>query len=303
VIAPRVENVRASILADHLRLIGELERAARQARRRSDERAVHDVRVATRRLESALDLLKPVTRRRTRRRARRALRSLRRSLAVARDMQIAVGLLSDRLGELPPAARVLSVQFQERLKQRLSALERRASRVCGRREIDDVRRRFERVWRQPLFEGASEETLLEAAHARQVRRRARADAAIRDAVSRPDAEAEALHGARVHGKRWRYVLERHAAVTGDADRAEQRWLKQIQDALGALQDLSNFRERMSRMSRRAMANGASPAAVRALLESCDAGRGARLEEFRRLALSGDRGRKPPPEAAVSYQAS
>ena len=300
-IAPRIENVRARLAADQQRLIAELERAARQARRRSDERAVHDVRVATRRLDSALDLLKPLTRRRDRRRARRSLRSLRRSLGPAREVRIALQLLSARITRLPPAGRVLSARLEERLKQRLPILERRAARSCARPAIERVRRRFERVWQRAEFTDLPEDTILMAAHARLTRRATRAEAALSETLAGERAEVEALHAARLEAKRWRYLLERHAVATADDDRSDQRWLKQIQDALGEIQDLAILRERATRMCGRDDAwTGPFPAALRVLLESSEAERDVSLETFRRLIATRVRAPKPPPESATAF---
>ena len=298
-IAPRIESVRVRLLADHRALIAELERAARQMRRRTDERAVHDVRVAIRRLESALDLLKPLTRPRARRRARRALRSLRRSLAPARDVRITLQLLADRQAGFPPAARVLSQQLEERLGSRLHVLERRAARRCARAEIDRVRRRFERVWREPPFAEVADPALLEPAHARLTRRAARAVAALERATA--EAEPGALHDARIQAKRWRYALERHAAATADSDRSDQRWLKQIQDALGEIQDFTILRERVKRLSGQSAGRASDAAALRLLLESCETDRDRAVLEFRRLAITRDHGRQPPPPAVAPFQ--
>ncbi len=293
---PMREDMPAGLVADGQRLLGRLERAARRTRRRGDPESIHDVRVATRKLEAALDLWRAMLPRGRRRRARRALQALRRDLAAAREVGISVNVLRERFATLPAAARIAAALLQHGLEQHLERLEARAARGCARRVIGRVRRRFELAWQGAAAGEALGSAFLEAGRARLAQRRSRGRAVLREAVE--GGANEQLHAARVAGKRWRYVLERLAAADPTTDVSERAWLEAVLDALGRIQDLAVLRERAVRLSPRLAPPGGEGSwePMRSLLESLEAERAEYVRRFRRLAATSAPGSPRPLEA-------
>ena len=295
-IMPMLEDTTTRLVADRRRLLGRLERAARRTRKRGQPEAIHDVRVITRQLEASLDLWRSILPRRRRRRARRALGALRRDLGPAREVRISLTLLHERFTALPPDARLAAALLQDFMRQRLERLDARAARRCARREIGRVRRRFEQVWEGDVLDGQPGMSLLEAGRARLAKRRNRGHMALREAAQ--SGANERLHSARVAAKRWRYMLERLAVTDPTADVSEQTWLKEVQEALGQIQDLAVLRQGAMRLGPRlALAEcEVSSEAVQSLLESLEAERTECFRTFCRLAATGAPDRALPLEA-------
>jgi CHAD domain-containing protein len=256
--------------------------AARRVRRRADADAVHDVRVAARQIEAALDLWQVGSRRRPVRRARRALRKLRRSLGRAREAHASLVLLNEHWEELPSAARIVAEQVLATMQGRVERLDRRAAEVCTRRTVDRILRRVDRAWPDAGVWAGAGHAWLERAGTQTELRRERAEGALGGA--REDASDDALHETRVAVKRWRYSVERLAAVAPDGRDSGRRWLKDVQNALGRIQDVRVLRERILRS-----VAGLDPPrlgdvlpGLPSLLAHLDAERSARVEEFRRM---------------------
>jgi CHAD domain-containing protein len=286
-IGPPAETVAARLASDRDRLLARFDQAARRTRRRADSGAIHDVRVAARRLEAELDVWRSSLPGRRRRRARRALRDLRRALGPAREAQIGLDLLHERLQRLPPEARVAAALVQERLQRRLEALERRATGRCGPRDAGRVRRRLERAWPHPSAALGAESLRLQDARSRVGARRTRALAALGQATIR--STDEALHDARIALKRWRYALERLAAVDPATDTSEREWLATVQDALGRIQDLAVLRAHSARLKRLPEVSGTPGGmeGLRGLLRALEEERTAHVSAFCRLAAWND----------------
>jgi CHAD domain-containing protein len=288
-IMPVREDAPTRLFEDGQRLLERLERAARGTRRRGDPESTHDVRVATRRLEAALDLWRSVLPGRRRRRARRALRALRRDLGPAREVEITLRLLRERFGALAADARIASTLLGDRLQQRAGRLEAQAARRCARRVVRRVRRRFELAWEGVVLDEGQGISFVEVGRARLARRRRRGRAALLEAAE--GGINELLHTARVAAKRWRYMLERLAAADPATDTSEQVWLEAVQEALGRIQDLAVLRQRAVRLSPRLapVDCGGSWEPMRSLLEGLEVERAEVVRKFRRLAGTTARG--------------
>jgi len=284
-IVPIREDAAATLCEDGQRLLGRLERAVRRTRRGGDPESVHDVRVATRKLEAALDLWRPMLPRRRRRRARRALGVLRRGLATAREASVSLNRLRERFGSLPAEARIAAALLQDCLQQRVERLEGRTARRCARRVVERVRHRFELAWEGLALGEASGPSFLEAGRARLSRRRRRGYAALAEAAA--GGTNELLHSGRVAAKRWRYVLERLAAADPTTDISEETWLEAVQESLGRIQDLAVLRERAARLTHRLAPAGCEGSwePMRSLLRSLESERAECVRMFRRLAAA------------------
>jgi len=290
----------ATLLADRVRRVfRELPGAMA-----GEETAVHQVRVAGRRLRVALPLLACRGHSRRVRTALKVLRQLTREVGAGRDLDVFLGLLEDRL----VAARVASPE-QRTLLSRL-----RAARARGRGQvaeavmdldIDGLRRDLRRVLRQ----GAADSTTV---LARVLAFREKHGAALLRGFSQlgdRNRPAE-LHALRRRARRLRYAAEVEDAVRGDDSRAPVLW-KRLQDGIGAVHDIHQLTTWLD-----AQAHAAENHGNAALARAARAERRFFLAEGRRLhaalvttrpadlalraleAMARPRGRLPfPPEAA------
>jgi CHAD domain-containing protein len=193
-------------LADDLSArLATLESAARRVRQIHDEEAVHDLRVASRRLTAALALWAPLLPTRPARRARRRVRRLRRGLRAARDLEVACAGLATRLPHTDPAARVAVEALAARLGRRLAAETLRARRLVTRDRLACIRRAVERAIarRDPAPRDLPELRAMARTHVADTRRAALEALAAAAAHEVP----QMWHQARLDIKRWRYATE------------------------------------------------------------------------------------------------
>ncbi|HTO92159.1 MAG TPA: CHAD domain-containing protein [Candidatus Sulfotelmatobacter sp.] len=251
-----------------------LSAAARRVRRSQDSEAVHDLRVASRRLTAAIDLWRPLLEPKGARRARRRARRLRRDLATLRDLEVSDALLAERMIGATPAVRAALEPLLRDGEQRLERERADAAHVASRRRVRRVRDALERaLGRAPSPAAPLDPRELADDHVRATRERA--TLALETAWM--SGEDRALHAARIRVKRWRYAIECRAALIPAHERAEPpaeptpspndpqvvKRLRQLQDLLGRIQDLAVLRERLESAARRAALH-ARPAEAAAL---------------------------------------
>jgi CHAD domain-containing protein len=225
--------------------------------RTGDQAALHDVRVATRRLREALRLLDGHAR--GRRKLRQRLRRVTRALGPVREIDVSRGLLASLASQQPEL-----VEACERLDARLADLEQaRRARFLKRMDETDVARLIARIDRalarrtehRPLDRGRLAGRVAD-----------RADRAAR-AVETAGAlyAPERLHDLRIETKKLRYALEiaRQRRLAGAA-RAIAR-LRQFQDLLGGLHDLQVLAAHVRRHQVRMPADDADVPALSDLL--------------------------------------
>jgi CHAD domain-containing protein len=194
-----------------------------------NEEPIHQLRVAARRLRIALRLLVRGERSRRLRRALRVLRRLTRVVGHARDLDVMVGLLEDRLAALKSPS-----PEQRALLSRLRATRPRArARLAPALldlDIDGVRRDLRRLQQRGP---ADLETVL----ARLLAfRQAQSAALLRGfSVLGDRFVPDALHAQRRRIRRLRYAAEVEDAFRGEDCRAPLLW-KRLQEAIGGLHD-------------------------------------------------------------------
>jgi len=206
--------------------------------------ALHDVRVAVRRLRTWVRAYRPVLEDTIDKKSRRALKKLAEDTAVARDAEVALAMLSE-LPAPPPRMRSGHADLQRRL-------EREATRSRG--ETDDalaesIPRVVERLTREmsyysfdvPVDGEPRAETMAEFTAdvvERHGERLARAldelDDRLEDADGEPP-DPDEMHDARISAKRLRYIVER-LSPQGDAGAALVGRLTSLQDTLGEFRD-------------------------------------------------------------------
>ncbi|MFI5371276.1 MAG: CHAD domain-containing protein [Candidatus Eisenbacteria bacterium] len=288
-LVPHPDDTR---LADDLETrLGSLESAARRVRRAADPEAVHDLRVASRRLTAALALWSPRLPGRAAVRARRRVRRLRRALRGARDLEVARAEIAERLPHLEPATRVAVEALAARLDRRLAAENRRArARVTGGR-LARIRRAVERaIARRDLT--PLELSALQTMARTHVESQRRVGLQSLATAARHDVPP-AWHRARLDIKRWRYAAECTRSLLAGAEGAEPERaplldaLKAAQEALGRVQDLvvlTGFaRARLHRAA--AQARHAETAALARFLETLAAEQRAAMAAAYRLATT------------------
>jgi CHAD domain-containing protein len=208
-----------------------LEDAARSG---ADVEAVHDMRVASRRLREAMRLFAPLYPGRAFARWYSKVRRVTRSLGPVRDADVFIetfGALSKQLEE--PGRRAVAFLVGQRLGQRERQLEL-LDRQLENLDLRLARKEFARLSAAVEADGQARRPLSEFAYA-QIAERAALVMRLQ-----PDSLAESQianqHALRILYKRLRYAVEVFATCYGDRFDAIHDVLTAIQDALGDLHD-------------------------------------------------------------------
>lgn len=229
-IDPR-ESARSAAARLALRHLAAARAAGRRLRDEDDAEALHDVRVALRRLRSVLRAYAPHLKRPGLEKLRRRLRALARATAPARDAEVQLAWLA----ALEPASRpertarrwlAARLRARHRVAHEAMAAELRAGLSAVEKALRP-RLAAQRPGPRDVPYGEATATLL-LEHARALKARLKAVRGV--------ADREALHRARIAGKRLRYLLEPLVDIDADA-RAALDQLEAFQDRLGALNDL------------------------------------------------------------------
>jgi CHAD domain-containing protein len=193
------------------------------------EKAVHQVRVAGRRLRVSLPLL---ARKGQGRRVARALKVLRRltlAIGAGRDLDVILGLFEDRLAGLKAPS-----EQQRSLRSRLRSARTRSRAHVAETvfdlDIDGLRRDLRRLLRAGAADPATVLTRARALREEEGAEVLRGFSQVGDRY-RP----EDLHVVRRRARRLRYAAEVEDAVRGDESRAPVLW-KRLQDGIGVIHD-------------------------------------------------------------------
>lgn len=218
--------VAAGIALTHLESAA---KARRRLKRHTDPEALHDFRVALRRLRSVLRAYRPWLDA-VPKKLRRRLRAIARATGAGRDAEVCLAWLEEQTGVARPG--------HDRFRTRLERLRDdayshvRADVLAAFAEVEPrLRRRLKAIRRTR----PATKTSYAAATAERLREHA-ARVAADLARIRGFAEAEAIHDARIQGKRLRYLLEPLADAGFPAARAAVTELKRFQDETGLLCD-------------------------------------------------------------------
>ncbi|MFP4080884.1 MAG: CHAD domain-containing protein [Ectothiorhodospira sp.] len=211
----------------------------------SDEEALHDFRVALRRLRSLLRAHKGYARRWLSKKLIRRIKDLASDTGAARDTEVQLAWLRQRKDRIKPHQRPGFVWMTQRLERRLEE------------EYADLREELPRAFRRldkrlqarletdtgdeaPVFGEVTALRLEEAAEA------------FREHLARIHGEAaeKEVHRARITGKRLRYLLEPVAdELEGGRDLVKE--LKELQNLMGEIHDLQVFAEELGQASEEA----------------------------------------------------
>jgi CHAD domain-containing protein len=211
----------------------ELRRQQRAVRKGKDPEAVHQMRVATRRLRAAVRALEGHVVVPAGEQAR--LRWLARRLGAVRDLDVIILLLAGET--LPAAAR----EERARLARLLRKLRARRQRVQDRLERGLRSKRYRRLL-DGLDRVAASPRLAGPEEAVAARVLAGVSERLGEAIARSPGmtqavpDADLLHALRIDCKRLRYALELHAAAYGFSYDAERKLARDLQDVLGEIHD-------------------------------------------------------------------
>ena len=200
--------------------------------RKGDVQAVHQARVATRRIREALPL---VARGRTGKSLKKSVRKLTRALGPVRELDVALMNL-DQLrnsGDVSEAAIARLHQLISEERQRLGA---EMVRLISHYNLPKFQKKaVEAAARGPEVIGARDPRRIAAALGRAARRAEGLRAAIDNAagIYLPDR----LHQVRITVKKLRYALEIAQELSGSRATVRIRTLKRVQDLLGRMHDL------------------------------------------------------------------
>ncbi|HET9480962.1 MAG TPA: CHAD domain-containing protein, partial [Candidatus Polarisedimenticolia bacterium] len=175
----------------------EVMRQRRRVRRRGDPDSVHDLRVATRRLNEALDFHAEWLPARPRRRLARRARRIRRALGPLRDADVLVELVGVLMRKSGPDDRARLAVLARVLEEQADGLRRK-----GGVRVPGVRRRAGELM-EALRDGAPVGVRARGAELLAARMPSLREALAAARAGKPDA----LHRLRIAIKRYRYTLE------------------------------------------------------------------------------------------------
>jgi CHAD domain-containing protein len=200
-----------------------------------DEDAIHELRIAARRLRAALPVLADKPESRHVRRARRLLRRLTRAFGESRDLDVGLPLLEARAKALGSSRELRALVSS--LRRARKEAQRRMQRAIAEFDIDELRHEL-RTLADRVADDGDALARLRAERARRGRnllarlRTAHAHTHSSDAAG---FDAEALHTIRIRARRLRYVAETLDTLRGHNTRAPALF-KELQDELGSVHD-------------------------------------------------------------------
>jgi CHAD domain-containing protein/CYTH domain-containing protein len=213
-----------------LGLLEEAESALGRLERGEDPEALHDFRVALRRLRSVIRAYRPYLKGSAKKKQRARLRALAASTNAARDLEVQMEWLTKRARGLAPEAGSGAAHLLERLTTRADDTPRP---TALRQEFDPVRGSLRKSLSRSRLRLDDDETFLSATGRLLAERAARLKETL-DSISSAE-NGEELHRARIEAKRLRYLLEPVSKGAPEA-RALVKEMKSLQDVLGELQD-------------------------------------------------------------------
>lgn len=230
--------------------VDDLRGFVRRALRSWDPDAIHQARVATRRLKAAIDLLQPLLSDEPRLEFARSLRKLRRTLGPLRDADVMLDHLESL--RVPEGLAAGAAWVTRRMREHKADLRREAARKLTPRKalarleswVDlEQEVRESHAAAPPLLARVAPVQVRDfAARADRVATREKATAAPQAPAD--DHEGENVHELRVAGKLLRYTLELAEPLGYNVPRSIAKDFKKLQDALGLWHDFAVLTDKM-----------------------------------------------------------
>ena len=227
--------------------------------RGDDPDAIHDMRVASRRLQEVFDLIYPPPAEGEMRKLRRVIRRSRRWLSEVRNCDVLLAAVSSHLGRKRASRREIWAAVEHYLHQRRSKSFEKAVRKISKMNMAGfyvhLRGHLTLNGRKPHaaphkpFELDTPELTPEHFYERIGKTLEHVTRAFEDQIAQSltDPRAAVIHGARIATKRLRYLIEviREFGVPGSDDLLI--WLRHLQRHLGEWHDLEVLEEMMIEM--------------------------------------------------------
>jgi CHAD domain-containing protein len=215
-----------------------------------DPEAIHDIRVASRRVQQVLDLLYPQPQPKSVRRLRRRIRRCRRALSEVRNCDVLLERVERRLRRKRVARRRAWEAVRDHLVEERAAVFEEAVERLARLKLGAVYLGLKEAIesgppavgtdaasRQPTaFATRAVESLQEVWHGFETQ--------VLESHRQP--EPQKLHGVRIAAKRLRYLVEVLAELEAEGSAAALDWLKRLQEHLGDWHDLEILEQAMTR---------------------------------------------------------
>ena len=223
--------------------------------------AIHDLRVASRRLQQTLDLLFPKPRPPKIRKLRRTIRRARRALSIVRNCDVLLARAERALARKRLARREVWTAFRDYLQGRRESSFRKATRKLGTLNLSSFYLRLKShlessgIASAGSGEGTAESGPLESAHRSEAAHRQVARAleqcwtALEECLrqSQEEPATPALHPVRIAAKRLRYLMEAMADMGAPGSKQALGCLRRLQQHLGDWHDLEVMEEVMLEM--------------------------------------------------------
>jgi CHAD domain-containing protein len=215
-------------------------RQRNRVRRGAGPRPVHELRVASRRLQEALEFLAPYLPEGPRRKLYRRARRVRRFLGELRNADVMVELATDMMRRLTPSERTVLRPFLSRLQAEAAGLRRLAihRRVVP---VPGVRKRIGRLLKN--LRDSSADSLDSRGEQILSERIRQLGTALGDAEQ---GEPTAMHRLRITVKRYRYALEFLERAGRKELKGAIQGTRKLQSELGHLHDLDVLLEILRR---------------------------------------------------------
>lgn len=207
----------------------------------SDPEGVHDMRVASRRLRSALSDFKPYLRKSSIPTSR--LKAIAKSLGTVRDEDVVLAALEElrsKAGEnIGPGIEAIAAEHRRQQRQARTNLEHIIRPTAIAELSDDFRTRLRTATRIPdgraAGEGAGQVLIFSQAGAQVIGDRLKQLSQAGESVYRP-LKTKQLHNLRILAKRLRYAIELFAPCWGDEFKKSATEIARFQTSLGELHD-------------------------------------------------------------------
>jgi CHAD domain-containing protein len=226
--------------------------------------AIHDLRIASRRLQQILDLLYPKPRASKLRKIRRTLRQARRSLSAVRNCDVLLQQVEQNLRRKRLAHREVWTTFRDYLQEQREDRMRQAGRKLGRLNLTAGYLRVkaalaaagERAGAEqpPRRDPAAAAPAPQGSHGLELRELLAQSLLVswealndRVAQSQKEPAAETIHAVRIAAKKLRYLIEVMQALRVAGSDPALDWLRQLQRHLGDWHDLEIMEQTMIEM--------------------------------------------------------
>lgn len=263
-----------------------------QVRKQGDPEAIHDLRVATRRVQEVIDLFAPVLPGRAAKKVRRRARTIRRHFAEVRDADVLAALAHDLRAPAPKTQRAAVAALERELRGNADRLRRGLAHghAGTTLRVKGIRKRLEALLDRLQRRPADPVRVARAARIGLARRARELERARRAAASGRPIPA---HRLRIAVKRWRYALEILDASSLGPFTAAIEEARRVQEKLGSLHDLDVLLDLVGRSARTRPLRARLAARRRDLWDECRplvaafeaAVRGLRVASRRREAAS------------------